>query len=133
MSDSDIEVELELNDEVKRIRESFISRNSEKFKARYSPNFDNAMSNPSCNLQAVTGPQIVLNNNLQQSANTQFNTQELLALTNSLPEYAPGSNHSTFISSVDKLCVFLTQQLTAKQTYLLNNAILAKIKNEARD
>lgn len=62
-----------------------------------------------------------------------FSVQELTALTNSLPEFYPDSNLSTFITNVDNLGNFLNGKLTPTQTYLFNVSILSKIKKEARD
>ncbi|KAK4875074.1 hypothetical protein RN001_011496 [Aquatica leii] len=58
---------------------------------------------------------------------------EITALTNTLPEFYPNSNLSTFITAVDNLIKFVHNKLTLTQIYVFNVSILSKIKAEARD
>lgn len=112
-SDSDIELELP---------EPLIIKN-EIIQVRHTPykmNTQNVSTNPSA--PTAAGAPIMF-----------FQISELNALTNSLPEFYPGSNLSTFITAVDNLAEFLQGKLTPTQTYLFNISILAKTKNEARD
>lgn len=73
------------------------------------------------------------------SNNPQINTMPLSNtdinnLFNTLPEYSPEANLSTFVNSVDNLFLFLqTQNITEVQTYIANCHVLSKVKGEARD
>lgn len=115
MSDSDIELELEDKIENLQPNSCVTSKNNSKSN-RFSP-----YKTVNTNLNSITFPTIM------------FQTGELTALTKSLPEYFPGSNLSTFVTSVDNLAKFLESKLSPTQTYLFNVSVLAKIKNEARD
>lgn len=119
MSDSDIELELEEITNTSQLEKISTPFN----KSRFEP----------YKMYPATAQSIVNNAPQQLPPLIQFQTQELTALTNSLPEFKPDSNLSTFISSVDNLVKFIDNKLTPTQYYLFNVSVLAKIKNEARD
>lgn len=69
------------------------------------------------------------NINKMPLSNTDINN-----LCNTLPEFKPEDNLSTFIKSVDNLILFFNQQtVDATQIYIINTHIISKVKNEARD
>lgn len=126
MSDLDSDIEIELIDNLSDL-----------------PTETNGVSNSSSKLKGKSlkekrlTPYITMTTNGQVSAPSPslmpIQISELTALTNTLPEFYPGGNLSTFINAVDNLIRFLDKKLTPSQVYLFNVSVLAKVKNEARD
>lgn len=134
MSDSDTEVELEALVDNLSIddKKPIFKRNFSKLKTKNFLQTFTAKMATNDNVNKIATADTVFQSNISAMTVSNFNTQELTALTNSLPEFAAGKNLSSFISAVDNLCIFLNQQLTATQTYLFNLSILSKINDDAR-
>jgi len=58
---------------------------------------------------------------------------ELKMIVESLPSFAPGDNLSLFISEIESFLEYVKDKLTEAQTYLVGQALKAKIKGAARN
>lgn len=126
MSDFDSDVELELVDNLTDLISNSASSSSSKFKGK---NLKEQRPNPYTTM--TTNGQVT--NQVTAPSLMPIQISELTALTNTLPEFYPGGNLSTFVNAVDNLIKFLDKKLTLSQVYLFNVSVLAKVKNEARD
>lgn len=129
LNNSEEEIELELVDKKphskfnkKEFEEYFPSlKDIEKYLPKMNQNRVNATA-PSAENETVLCSSIQM-----------IQDRDLATLINSLPEYSPGANLSTFVTSVESLLTHLHGKLLPNQAFVFNTLVLSKIKDGARD